>query len=184
VTIVATPGDPTANSYVDVATADAYFVNRPAGSAWTALSTSAAKEPFLIYATRILETRVQWDGLRTNTTQALDWPRTGVIDPNYQDAKINGVGDLGYRLYQKVILNTVVPQDIQDACCEMALSLIVSDRSLDASSRGLKRAKVGSLEVEFDGSMAPPVLPRPVRDLLRPYGRFAGSGGSVELVRA
>lgn len=183
-TIVATPGDAAANSYLDVAAATAYFTNRPGGSAFAALASDAAREPYLIYATRILETRVQWDGIRTNTTQALDWPRTGVIDPNYQDTRLNSAHGMGYRLYQKVIPNNIVPQDIQDACCEMALSLITSDRTLDASSRGLKRAKVGSLEVEFDGSMAPPVLPRPVRDLLKPYGRFAGSGGSIELVRA
>ena len=175
-TLIATPGAANANSYLDVATADAYFANRPNAAAWAAVGVSAAKEPYLISATRILETRIVWSGLRSTTTQALDWPRTMVQDPNYPDTN----RDIGVRWLD----STIVPQDVQDACCEMAFALIASDRTLDASSRGIKKAKVGSLEVEFDGSMAPPVLCRAARDLMRPYGRFAGSDGSIELVRA
>lgn len=177
-TLVATAGDPTANAYIDVAGADAYFGARLQASAWTGAAT-ADKTAALIWATRILDTRIEWNGLRTTQTQALDWPRSYVRDPNSLRATAEIFPDS--IMY---VPSTVIPQDLQDACCEMAMSLIVADRSLDASSRGLKSAKVGSMAVEFDGSMAPPVLPRPVRDLLRPYGRFASSGGSVELVRA
>jgi hypothetical protein len=176
--LVATAGDPTANAYIDVAGADAYFANRLQASAWTG-ATAGDKASDLIWATRILDTRIEWNGIRTTQTQALDWPRSYVRDPNSLRATAEIFPDS--IMY---VPSTVIPQDLQDACCEMAMSLIVSDRSLDATSRGIKSRKIGSIQTDYDGSMAPPVLPRPVRDLLRPYGRFAGSGGSVELVRA
>jgi len=175
-TIIATPGAANANSFVDMASANLYFASRPWSTTWTGIASDTLREPYLIHATRLMEYMVTWYGVKTTTTQSLDWPRTMVQDPDYPDTN----RDIGVRW----IDSTIVPQDIQDACCELALALITSDRTQDASSRGLKRAKVGSLEVEFDPSTAPPVMPRAVRNILSLYGRFAGSGGSVELVRA
>jgi hypothetical protein len=174
-TLDATAGGPSANAYIDVAGADAYFEARLQDATWLGASPTD-KAAALVWATRILDTRIRWSGLRSTTTQALDWPRSYVRDPNSMRAVAEAFPDS-----VMYVSSTIIPQDLKDACCELALDLLSKDRTLDPSSKGLRSLKVGSIEKVFDGASTP-VLPRPVRDLMRVYGTFDG-GPTSRLVR-
>lgn len=75
-TIDATIGGATANSYLTVAAADTLTESMLGTLAWTTATTDS-KTRALITATRGLDT-LGWIGSKASTTQALDWPRTGV----------------------------------------------------------------------------------------------------------
>ena len=74
-------GKSDANSYVSIATADAYFDNYGAPSTWTGAST-ANKQQALRIATAYISEKYgnRWRGVIDSDTQALDWPRSGVVD--------------------------------------------------------------------------------------------------------
>ena len=75
VTLDATLGGETANSYVDMATAVAMANNVPGGGDWIALDEEI-RALSLITATRWLET-LNYVGDRCTGTQRLKWPRQG-----------------------------------------------------------------------------------------------------------
>ena len=75
-TIDATTGGANANSYLTVAAADTLTETMLGTLAW-ATATTDSKTRALITATRGLDT-LGWVGSKATTTQALDWPRTGV----------------------------------------------------------------------------------------------------------
>lgn len=74
-------GKSDANSYVSVAAADTYFDNYGAPATWTGAST-ANKEAALRIATAYVSEKYgnRWRGVIDSDTQALDWPRSGVVD--------------------------------------------------------------------------------------------------------
>jgi len=73
-------GSSTSESYLSEADADTYHSNF-GNTAW-ALLASADKEIALRKATRYIDTKFSgdWYGKRTNSSQALDWPRAYVRD--------------------------------------------------------------------------------------------------------
>ena len=141
--IEATLGSSTANSFVDVATADAYAANVWWSATWLALTT-ADKEVALIGATGGLET-IKWKGTRCspstddpNKPQALSWPRS--------DASCDGVP----------AICSLIPQSIITATCELAYQLAVNPGALQpgpptsgASGTFVSKEKLGDLEVNY-----------------------------------
>jgi len=101
--IEATPGGSTANSYVTIEAAEAYFAGRVGAEAWMN-ATADQKERALITAARGLE-RLRWPGVKSNAGQALSWPRIGA----------HGVED------------DAIPTAIRDAQCEEALALLTPE---------------------------------------------------------
>jgi hypothetical protein len=136
-----TPEDGTgltnADSFVSLATANAYHAARLHNTDWTAATvTDENKEAALKWATRVLE-RLSWKGLRGSSTQALVWPRGYV-------PKRDPIDDDDY------YANDAVPTFVENATSELAFRLIQLDRGADPSSLGVKRVKVGPLEKVFD----------------------------------
>ena len=77
--LIATPGAANANSYITVAEADAYFETHLYGEEWIAMDDED-KEKALYMAARLLD-QYDWKGLKANnSTQALRWPRSLVLD--------------------------------------------------------------------------------------------------------
>lgn len=173
VTIVATAGASNANSYVTLAEANAYFDARvPLTPPWAddvELDTAA-----LVMAARVLDSMLSehrrlvrqsyrggvvkyylvsphWTGTPTTTTQALAWPRDSMFDA------------LG-----RVILNTVIPQGLKNAQCELAGQLRKSDRTIDndVSVQGVSSVKAGSVSVTFKDTIEPWVVPDMVWNLM------------------
>jgi hypothetical protein len=150
-------------SLCNVATALDYFTNR--GNAnWLALSTTQ-QEQALRKATDYMEQvyKLQWQGLRVNNTQALDWPRVGVTANGYY------------------VLSTIVPVAIQRACAELALRAAAGDLLADTTQQKVS-TKVGDLEVSMDKYSPQAVQYPAIVALLQPYFDLA-AGFSHKVVR-
>jgi len=123
-----------ANSYTDVAFADAYFVERGV-SEWT--GTSTEKQQALVKATDYIETKYigQFGGVIEfpDTPQALSFPRVRLYDQNG-------------------LLVSGIPAKLQQATCEYALrsksAQLLADPAIDKSGTAVKErsSKIGPLE--------------------------------------
>ena len=110
VSIVATAGSASANSYITLAEADTYMEARLNASAWETDATTDNQNRALVEATRELTT-LFYQGQRADDTQALAWPRQNAIDP---DRFSSG-------FYYET---TEIPQRVKDATAELALEFI------------------------------------------------------------
>lgn len=111
--LTTTVGSASADSYASVAEADAYHAARLFVQAWTGADTTT-KEAALKMAARLLDVSFVWTGTAVDGTQALCWPRSGMLTRN------------GY-----AIATTTVPGELKAAQAEFARQLIVADRSAD-----------------------------------------------------
>lgn len=108
VTIVATAGSATANSYVTLAQADSYMESRLNASSWDD-ATEDNQNRALVEATRELDV-LMYGGRKATDTQALQWPRDNAVDPDSPNAWL--------------FENTEIPQRLKDAQCELAFQFI------------------------------------------------------------
>ena len=169
----ATLGGASANSYVTVAEADAYFATSFGRTAWGSAS-AANKEIVLIESTRLLDLLVSWKGYVKSDTQALRWPRTYV--PNI-DGRYSGVGTI-----KSYISDSIVPKDIKNAVCELAYSLL-SNGGFQASENELAKVTVGPVSIDFSDTVKSNGLPKMVRDMIARWGEYtAVSSNSVHNV--
>lgn len=107
----------------------------------------------LILATRLIN-QFDFIGLPTDTAQALQWPRTGVIDRNGQS-----------------IPNTSTPAAIKTATAELAFFLLESDITNPAQYRevfSLSSVRIGDTQNSYNKT-ANKKLPDNVTDILKPY---------------
>jgi len=153
-----------ANSYVDVAAADSYFLTRINSGWWTAL-TLVQKQAFLVTATLALETWVEFRGIPDVETQSLHFPATG------EDCK------------GKALPDGSIPTQLLHAVCEQASYY----NGLDATElppallQGLSSASVGSLSVSFNRMNIAGRIGETAKGLITCIGHLrpgATSGGS------
>lgn len=170
----ATLGGASANSYVTVAEADAYFATSFGRTAWGSAS-AANKEIVLIESTRLLDLLVSWKGYVKSDTQALRWPRTYV--PNI-DGRYNGVDTI----LESYISDSIVPKDVKNAVFELAYSLL-SNGGFQASENELSKVKVGLVSIDFSDTVKSNGLPKMVRDMIARWGEYSVvSSNSVHTV--
>jgi hypothetical protein len=170
-TLVATAGSASANSYATVAEADTYHDSRLFATDWTGAAT-ATKTVALIMATRLLDAIYAWESWATDATQALQWPRTGILARNQLE----------------LVDSTVIPDELKNATAEFARQLIVADRSLDSDieTQGITSLRAGPVSLTFKNGVYTKTVPDAVVSLL-PYwwGYVRGrSSGSREISRA
>ena len=176
-TILPTPGDAAANSFVSAAEMTAYCEGRLNASVWTG---AAAQEPALVEATRTISL-LEFLAARTDSTQALSWPRTYCPNP---DAPADATSeDVIY------FASDVVPQRVKDATCELALQFLkagATDLAMPDATAGVTEKTVDVLTTKY----ADPAyratsgiarFPR-VRDLLAPL--LASTAGGLTVVRS
>lgn len=182
VTVTATAGSSSANSYLSVAEGD-ILANAYLGTlAWASASTDN-KGRSLIMATRYLD-ELAWIGERASTTQALLWPRTAAA-----------CGDWSFG-------NTVIPSPVKQACFDLAEALLTTPTMLGGSGPGnaelipgipnasLKSARVDVIAVDFKDGAVPQsqnalnVLPH-LRQVLSCLclSKAVGSTGSIRVLR-
>jgi hypothetical protein len=143
-----TAKDSAANSYCSQAFADAYFDSRLNSTPWS--SNSDKQENALITATNRLE-QEKYKGTRTTSTQALKFPRVGLVDDD-------GV----------TLSADVVPIQVCQAQCELALALLAGGTSDITAGTGLEAFKslaVGPIRLDLQdpvtsGSDDPKLYPR------------------------
>jgi hypothetical protein len=170
VTIVATVGSASANSYVTLAEADTYMESRLNSTTWDDATTDNQNRA-LVEATRELTNRV-WKGYRVDSTQALSWPRQWAVDP---DSPTQDYYD-----------TDTVPQRVKDATCELAFQFILAgttDVAALESTAGIRSETVGPISTEYEPFLKAQGLSRypRVMDLIRPL--LASAGVSVPVVR-
>jgi len=134
-TINATLKSATANSYVTLAEADAYFETVPSSTNWDD-KTDDAKNRALISATRWIDT-LNFYGDRCDQSQALSWPRN-----NYHVDRVE-------------LVCSAIPNDIKYATYELANALANDTDSITGTTgdTGLyESVKLGEMEVKYNTS--------------------------------
>lgn len=143
-TITATVGSSSANSFVTEAEMDAYCEGRLNATAWT---SDAAALPALVEATRDISALL-FKGYRVTDTQALSWPREYCPVPATDTTADTIIGESGVVEYAV----TVIPQRVKDATCELALQFLkagTSDAAMPNAREGIIREQVDVIAVEY-----------------------------------
>lgn len=115
-----------AEAYISVADADTYFSLR-GNAAWAALTTEQKEQALrraVDYMTAVYGQR--WKGERSSTTQALDWPRDGVLG----------------------VESDVVPVPVQRANAELAVRASAGDLLADQGAQ-VTQETVGPISVTY-----------------------------------
>ena len=147
-TIDATLQGASANSYVTLAEADAYFETVPDSATWTD-KTDDQKNRALISATRWIDA-LSFYGDRCTETQALKWPR--------EDYKVDGIK----------LVCTLIPQQVKVATYELARAFANDTDSITGTSgtTGLyDEVELGELKVKYKDSSTTPGLINNIFDL-------------------
>jgi len=168
----------TANSYVTVAEADLFHSTNLYSTLWPA--DDEQKKKALITATRLIDQQVIWGGFRKTIGQALQWPRSEVIDPDLQGTVQPYFQDPPF------VANDSIPKFLKDAVCLLALNLVVANREVEPDSQGVSSFSLdGVFSVDFDFSTRPGIIPDWLMNTLAKYGQVvAGGSRVVKLTRA
>ena len=163
----ATVGSSSANSYVTVAEANDYFSDRLHADSWEDFDNQASA---LVTASQVLDWYVKWKGYKTTSTQSMQWPRKGVI-----------------RSDGTTIADDIIPSELKTAVYELTLSSLTSDRTADNPMAGIEQVKAGSLFVKADSgdfhTTAVSVIPEKVWKIISDL-YSSGSLSVVRLMRA
>ena len=132
-------------------------------------------------ATRLIDALFHFRGFKRLSTQALQWPRRWVRDPD-RETGVLFAGLPGGPYFDE----TKVPRIVVEATCELARALIEQDRTDDPGDEGLKSVAVeGAVNVEFNARTRRPIVPVLVQSMLSRVGSYVGgTSGSVKLERA
>ncbi len=183
-------GLPTANSYVSLCNALAYFQAR--GTAWSDIrATGDQRSAALVRATAYIDAtyRSRFPGYRTTgRLQGLEWPRNGAYTEVPDDGRTNayfleGQGQMSaeYQFGFDYIPANVVPREIVAATCEGALRELGTPGILAPDLErggGIQSLKAGSVAIEY-GSNASAVtcfqaINLALVSLLMPSSPFGG----------
>lgn len=150
--LVTETGTGSASSESLCSVADSLSYHSARGNSTWATITTTQQEQALRRATDFMESayKLQWQGLRVNNTQALDWPRVDVTANGYY------------------VLSTIVPIPVIRACAELALRAAAGDLLVDTTQQKTS-TKVGDIEVAFDKNSPQAVQYPSVVALLQPY---------------
>jgi len=154
-TLIATPGGATSNSFCSVADAFTLLGTELDTEDWTEAST-IDQERALITATRLIVEQATWQSDPTTDTQALPWPQEDATDR-----------------YGRAIADTVVPTDVKRATALYALALLAQMPEGDlALLAQLDQLWVGDMRVNFRAQLPVSLttaMPAAVQALLAPY---------------
>ena len=166
ITITATAGSATANSYLSLTDAQSIIdglVEDDDVTAWSSATTDQKNRA--LYTATVRIDRERFLGARATDTQALQWPRTGVRKP---DTYINtySVG-FPFRITTDYFTDTEIPDQVKKAQAILAVYLNNNKSGLGLSGlEDFKNVKIGNLDVtpNFYGSVGadrvPPLFER------------------------
>lgn len=146
----ATVGGANSDSYVDQSYTDDYFTGHMKETEW---SNATNQEEALRYAAFYLDVMVTWLGDKATSTQALEWPRSGLSD------------------YE----NDEIPTFLKKAQCELALFFI--EKGIPTKPLNLDRFKAGTFELEMTPVSGQ--IPDIVTGLISDYGSIRQLHGSI-----
>ena len=153
--LTATAKSATANSYCTVAEGNTYHLEHLYDTDWQG-AADITKTAALVWATRLLDEQIIWDGAQTTETQALRWPRGAILDQDGNEFD-----------------EDTIPQFLKNATAEYARYLIGANRTAEADTKGIRSVKAGELEVIFDKYDRTGVIPPSVFSMIKAYGTKA-----------
>lgn len=153
----------TGNSYLTVEEADD-ILSINIHSTWSVVDPEG-KEALLMWATRILDERVRWNGRKMYGTGWLAWPRCGVRDRE------------GF-----CIDDNLVPKQVKIATALLADHLVTGNPELVNTASNLTSLKADVVELKFDATLTPDKYPKEITLALAGLGRFIGRGGPKFIV--
>lgn len=157
-----TPGSAGAEAYCSVSDADAHHSAR-GNTLWATLTTTE-KEQALRRATDHMGVYAErWKGERSYSTQALDWPRAGVIAHQYE------------------VDYLTVPAMVAKACAELAFRAAKGELAPDLTAQK-QSVKVGPIETTYAVGTRQTPKYQAVDNMLAPY--LTGGAGQVRVVRS
>ena len=157
-----------AESFVTVAAASTYHSNR-GNTAWAALASDAVREQCLRKATDYMEQmyRSRWKGFRVSSLQVLSWPRADV--------------ELVDGPYRNTVANNIVPDEVKNACSELALKAATAELAPDLTQAVLSET-VGPISTSYDKGSPEFTRYRAIDAMLALY--LTGSSLNSKLVRS
>lgn len=155
-----------AESYCSIEFATTHLASRGKGDLWDAVDD---QEAALRAATdyMVQSYRSRWKGTRRSSSQALDWPRYNVVLSDVE-------GD-------PYLDSDFVPQEVKQACAELALRASTTDLLADVS-RQTSSESVGEVSVSYFQGQSSQTQYEAIERSLRPYLR-AGKG-NIQIARA
>ncbi len=134
--LITTPGDSAANSYADVDYYRAYWQNRGFNTRQLAADDAIVRAE-LVWVARVLDASFNWTGSAASATQAMVWPRNGMLTRN------------GFP-----IASTEIPAALKDAQSEMAGIYLVKDLTADNSAvkKGISEIKAGPVDIKYQST--------------------------------
>lgn len=157
--IITTIGGTTSNSYVTLTEAEEYLTAKIVNELWNALPDTD-KSGLLISAARQLDL-FYWQGVVTSSTQALQWPRLGIINRH------------GWP-----VLQDELPTDLKAAQIELAYSLALGNYALepDTTATEFQSVAIGDLAVTYrDNPITATSLPKIINKYLAPFLAAVGN---------
>lgn len=147
--ITATVGSASANSYVTEAAIDTYAdeMGGPNALAW---EESSERLQLMIRATRMLDA-LHWLGRKAASTQALQWPRDYVVDPDSPTGEYFN--------------NKAIPTRIKRAQMELVLAM-AGGFEAPGSSDAIKSKEMDGVRIDYAGGRVSGQLPDSVMALI------------------
>lgn len=174
-TIDATVAGASSNSYVTLAEFTTYVEEVPSPSSTVTGASDDTKTRALIFATRVLD-RLRYLGLKSGGTQALQWPRYGVPDPDWpwQGTTTSAIAG--------AVDSTIIPTRVKRAQMRLAYLTLTGDFGVTESGLdGFEQVKVGPIEVKPRVINRSDELPDDVKREIR--GFLDEMDGTVRLLR-
>ena len=156
-------------AYASVDYADAYHAAM-GNTLWATLQPVEKEQALRRAAMFMCQTyRMDWKGVRVNSTQALDWPRYNVEKP-----------DLGV---YNIVNPTTIPIEVQQANAELAFNAAAEDLN-PVGTQGIVSKEVGPLKVVYDVNSPQGKRYSKISQILRPLLSSGANGVNVPLRRA
>lgn len=164
----ATIGGANANAYLTEERSIVLAETLPYATSWLTDTAIVPNRPmFLIHGTRLMDRHLRYDGERATVTQALSWPRVGLVD---EQSRQN-------------ISQTIIPEFVELATLEWAFALAEdADQDQDLTSF-LSGLQTGTLRLQFRDRSTAPVIPVRVTEIIGPYLDTTINRSQTRLVR-
>lgn len=160
-----------ANSYISVEDADAFFTTHLDGAEWWTPLPVATKQAALVQATTRIDNE-NFSGVKTEELQSLMFPRKWVVNRD----RVNYID------------STSIPKQLIEAACEVALNYLkikAGENTVDENDlETLSSYKIGPIDVTIKGNIKADRLPTKVKGLLQAIGYKAWLGeGEITYIR-
>ena len=157
----------TQNSYSSIDDANTYHSERLHNSEWSD-ADNAVRESALVWASRTLDEKYDWQGSPTDTDNGLRWPRSYVYDRD-----------------ETLLDSATIPAFLARATAELALELVKSDIFQNSDSFGIRKVSAGqnAAAVSFTGESAT-TIPRQVTQMISFYVTGSAIGSFTYLLKA